>query len=275
MKKGKMIWMAVIAALLLIPTMGWAQAKPISTVGLPATEPSFFVEGYVGGGAATKTGKALSGVTSATITGSASIPGDIDPYFLGGLKFGYWFTPQGTYAASWYTDWMKYLGFYTDFSYHRLSFSNQTGSFNITAPVAANGNFGFDTDGFLATWAFMFAGRYGFLPDSEVPFGRLQPYIAVGPAIFFSNQNFTANLKPPFGGGISPGNKDSVTVGLAAELGARYFVNKSISLEASFKYRYFSPSYTYSGVIFNNSYNIKAAPDFNLFSGQFGVAYHF
>ncbi len=27
MKKGKMIWWAVIAALVLVPTMAWAQAK--------------------------------------------------------------------------------------------------------------------------------------------------------------------------------------------------------------------------------------------------------
>ena len=53
MKKGKILWMAVIAALVLVPTMGWAQAKSsITTTGLPATEPSFLVEVYAGGGAA-------------------------------------------------------------------------------------------------------------------------------------------------------------------------------------------------------------------------------
>ena len=49
MKKGKFLWMAVIAALVLVPTLAWAQAT-ISTTGLPATEPSFFVEIYAGGG---------------------------------------------------------------------------------------------------------------------------------------------------------------------------------------------------------------------------------
>ena len=61
MKKGKILWMAVIAALVLVPTMSWAQAT-ISTRGLPATEPSFFVEVYAGGGAASASKGSVFGI---------------------------------------------------------------------------------------------------------------------------------------------------------------------------------------------------------------------
>ncbi len=272
MKKGKMIWLAVIAALVLIPTMGWAQAKPISTKGLPATEPSFFIELYIGGTGATNSSKALSQVGApVAVPVSASIPGEFDPSVLGGMKFGYWFTPQGTYAASWYPDWMKYLGFYTDISYQNLDLAGQAGILKVgAAQTLLNAS----SNGSLATWAFMFAGRYGFMSDSAVPFGRLQPYIGVGPAIFFTSNKITGSI-PAAGVGIQPGGKDDVTVGLAAETGLRYFFNKSVSVEASFKYRYFSPSFVHSQLIGGFPITIYSKPDMNLFSGQLGVAYHF
>ena len=62
MKKGKMIWWAVIAALLLVPTMGWAQAKPRTS--MAASEPSFMVELYAGGGSATKSSSAIRNIRS-------------------------------------------------------------------------------------------------------------------------------------------------------------------------------------------------------------------
>ncbi len=272
MKKGKMIWLAVIAALVLVPAMAWAQAKtPTSKV---ASEPSFFVEIYTGGGAGMNSSDILRSVSAPGLNINTDLPGGIDIYVQGGMKFGYWFTPYGTYAASWYSDWMKYIGFITDISYHKLSFGNQTGTWNIPG---ANGTLSFDGNGGLATWAFMFAGRYGFFQDSEVPFGRLQPYIAVGPAIFFSSQRPSININAPGGAvfGIQPGFKDSTNVGLAAELGARYMITKAISVDASFKYRYFSPSYNYGGFIGATPVTMNSKPDFNLFSGQLGVAYHF
>ncbi len=284
MKKGKILWMAVIAALVLVPTFAWAQAKKgttttpttVSTRALPATEPSFFVEIYGGGGSASSVSNFIQnvGVTGVALARPTfDLPGTIDPYVIGGLKFGYWFTPYGTYAMTSMPDWMKYFGFYTDFSYHKFSFGNQTGTYGI-AGLSPAGTLGFDTDGSLITWAFMFAARYGFMQDSEVPFGRLQPYIAVGPAIFFTSQTPTINIGNI---GISPNAKDSQNVGLAVETGLRYFFNRCISAEASFKYRTFHLSNTYGHRIFgtNTIVNADAKADFNLFSGQIGLAYHF
>jgi opacity protein-like surface antigen len=295
MKKGKLIWMAVIAALVLVPTMAWAQAKPVSTA--RATEPSFFVEVYGGGGSGWNSANLLNNTTVVSpfnLLGgfSASIPGDLGAYFQGGLKIGYWFTPQGTYAASWYKDWMKYFGFFTDFSYHKLSYTNQTGKWATTSalfPLIFGTNTGLlqmDTTGSVATWAFMFAARYGFMQDSEVPFGRLQPYVAVGPAVFFSNQKVNGQVQLANGFNtnllsLQTQNKDSTNIGLAAEGGLRYFFNKAVSVEASVKYRYFTPSYHFSSsntiAFFGlpGTHSVVAKPTFNLISGQLGFAYHF
>lgn len=242
----KILFMAVfLTVTMLAPTMDWAQAQTPATAP-PATEPSFYIEGYLGFGTS----------VSNTQGNTAVLSGDFDSYFQGGGKVGYWFTPQGTYAASWYQDWMKYLGFYTDLSYHALNHPNNT----VTAsgfPIAIG-----NSSGYVWTWAFMLAARYGFLEDNEVPFGRLQPYVAVGPAIFFSGQDYNI-------GGFTGGNNTNTTVGVATEAGIRYFFTANISAEASFKYRYFKPSYYF------NPLGANLEPTVNLFSGQFGLAYHF
>ena len=161
-----------LAAFILVPAIGWAQTPGQTTKPL-VIEPSFYVEGYLG----------LGGSFS-TQQGTPRLGGECQNYFQGGGKFGYWFTPQGTYAASWYQDWMRYFGFYTDVSYHALNHPNNT--VNISGFPFAIGN----SSGYTWTWGFMLAARYGFLQDNEVPFGRLQPYVAVGPAIFFSGQDY-------------------------------------------------------------------------------------
>jgi opacity protein-like surface antigen len=250
MHKVKMIRLAVlIAALILIPTMGWAQDQ-IPTRPLPAAEPSFFLGGYLGFGGSSSTqtfnGLGLNGQFS----------GEFNAFFQGGVKLGYWFTPQGTYAASWYPEWMKYFGFYTDVSYHALNHPNNI-LYAAGFPLMTG-----NSSGYVWTWAFMFAARYGFMQDNEVPFGRLQPYVAVGPAIFFSGQDYNF-------AGLTSGYNNSTDVGLAVEGGLRYFLARNVSMEATFKYRYFEPKYNFSPL----GANIQ--PQTNLFSGQFGLAYHF
>ena len=107
-------------------------------------------------------------------------------------------------------------------------------------------------EGTVATWAFMLAARYGFFADSEVPFGRLQPYVAVGPAIMFSSMQkpkiWTQYLRPEPAFHLvvnslvmSPGNQSSVDIALAVDAGVRYMCLKNVSVDVSFKYRYANP----------------------------------
>jgi opacity protein-like surface antigen len=189
---------------------------------------------------------------------------------------------------------MKYFGFYTDFSYQRLFMRNQkvTGAWteNGTFITGLGGASNIQSNGMVATWAFMFAGRYGFFQDSEVPFGRLQPYIAVGPAIMFSSMKPKVRAFGDPGGflpnvplyGTSPGNAGSTNIALAMDAGLRYMCLKNVSIDLSFKWRYANPTYDYDGqspFIFGGGVfsptHFKLEPTYNLFSGQLGVAYHF
>jgi opacity protein-like surface antigen len=217
---------------------------------------------------------------------TGNLPGVAQPGVIGGLKVGTWFVKEGFLGYN-YPDWMKYLGFYIDFSFHRLDLKNQNYNprqYTGAGALLFDNPTDFKSEGTVATLAFMFAARYGFLPDSEVPFGRLQPYVAVGPAIMFSSQRPEVRS---YGTGISgvtagttnidPGSRNSTDICLAVDAGIRYMALKNVSLDASFKYRYANPSYDFSGIAIpgTNGVSFKYEPTYNLFSFQLGAAYHF
>jgi hypothetical protein len=272
-----------------------------------------YVEGYIGGAQAANTQQTFNVTQSPGFPVGAlfdadkfhmKTPGTSDLTVLGGVKIGTWFVKEGFLGAN-YPDWMKYFGFYTDFSYQNLMCRNQrlsgTDQYSITVPGFAGAssflNAGSITsEGMVATWAFMFGARYGFFQDSEVPFGRLQPYVAVGPAIMFSSMKPKLNTQflqaaGAFGGAVttppngvlqmSPGNQSSTDIGLAVDTGIRYMMLKNVSCDISFKWRYAQPSYTFNGqdlaagTFIGAPATFKLNPTYSLFSLQAGVAYHF
>ena len=90
------------------------------------------IELYAGGGSgssATKLFRELRPFNSPFF--NTDIRAYTEPYVLGGLKFGYWFNPRGTYGIASLPDWMKYVGFYTDFSYQKLNYGNSTGAWSV------------------------------------------------------------------------------------------------------------------------------------------------
>lgn len=240
-----------------------------------AASAEMYVEGYIGGSFASNAGQSFSlketpPTNFIASTSHYKYSGAFDnPQVIGGVKVGTWFVPEGTLGWSGYPSWAKYFGFYTDFSYQNLFVPTQTvfSSFPVNVQVHSEGS--------VATWAFMFAGRYGFYPDSEVPFGRLQPYVAVGPAVMFSSRDLKIKAQgPAINTGIGLGSTGSTNIALAVDAGIRFMALKNVSFDISFKYRYANPSYNFDNIA-GSGVSVDFKPTYNLFSGQVGVAYHF
>ena len=148
---------------------------------------------------------------------------------IGGATLGYDFVNSGFGAYAW-PDWMKYFSFAMDLTYNRLRLHSisdiSVGPFNLPGSV------GVRTDGYCVAWTFLFMAHYGFMPDSEVPSGRINPYIGVGPAIVWSGFDL---------GGASV---NSTNVALVVEPGIRWVALPNVSIDTAFRWRYAAPSYS-------------------------------
>ncbi len=235
-KSGAVAVMVLLAALSVLPG---------------SAESDVYIEGYMGGGTVHDTSAPI-GIGGAF----PDTPGKINSFFTGGVKLGTWFDRTGFMAGSNWPEWTKYLGFYFDFNYHNIDFDTQT--------LGGIPGVDWSSRGRAATLAFMFAARYGFMPDSAVPFGRVQPYLAVGPAVVFSWQEPTIV-------GLSAGNKSSTDLALAVEAGIRFMALKNVSLDLSFKYRWVEPKYDYDF----GGIPVTLDPTYHIFIGALGAAYHF
>lgn len=255
-------------------------------VALPGVaKAEMYVEAYIGGSWAADSKESNSFTNPGGMGGvvNNSLSGAIDTSVHGGAKLGTWFVKEGFLGYD-YPDWMKYLGFYLDISYNKVDFRRARGSSTTTIPgLGATYRNEFFSEGNAITLAFMFAGRYGFLPDSEVPFGRLQPYVAVGPAVLWTQQEpkFSIYAIAPAINNYTlknAGASSTAVICLAAEAGVRYMALKNVSVGISFKYRYAEPSFDFTmaeNILPYGQKSFTFDPTYHLFSGQFGVAYHF
>jgi hypothetical protein len=167
---------------------------------------AMYVEGYVGGNASNLGG---------------------NPTVIGGWRLGAWFVPEGALGLN-YPQWMRSLGFYTDISIQQINSDRSS----------------LQGTGYVATWGFIPVVRLGFVKDDEVPFGRFQPYLGIGPAIFLARFNNFSGSK------VSPA--------LMVDGGLRYMFNRKFSLDLCLRYRYARQNVIYK-----------------LVSGMAGLAYHF
>jgi hypothetical protein len=176
------------------------------------------------------------------------------PSVIGGATIGYDFVNSGFGAYAW-PDWMKYFSFAMDLTYNRLRLSSinniSVGPFNFNDSVRVG------VDGYCVAWTFLFMAHYGFMPDSEVPSGRINPYIGVGPAIVWSGFNIEGN------------NLSAMNVALVVEPGIRWVALPNVSIDTAFRWRYAAPSYE-----FGNNLNLNVNP-LNQFSFLVRANYHF
>jgi len=95
---------------------------------------------------------------------------------------------------------------------------------------------------------------------------RLQPYVAVGPGIFF------ARIKDP--ALTSDNTQSSTSLGLNAQAGVRYYITRHLTLfgEGKFNYTRFKFDQTPPGATFN-MFGFNAT--YEMFHAAFGLSVHF
>jgi opacity protein-like surface antigen len=178
-------------------------------------------EWYAGGflGAAFTAGQDLSypngfslnnGATRPTSHGPATLfNNQFDTSLVGGLKLGY------------FTHTIPYLGLEVESMVNNSFVNRQRLSTNI--PIQGATQVTVPNDPWINwTTALHIVGRYGFLPDKEVPFGRLQPYAGIGPAfiVLYEDVDSAKNF------------------GLDVMAGVRYMITKHISTFVEYKFNY-------------------------------------
>jgi len=93
------------------------------------------------------------------------------------------------------------------------------------------------------------------------PGNRLQPYVAIGPGIFFGR------ISTPVTSG--PDSQSSTTLGLNTQVGLRYHLTRHVSMFGEWKYNYARFNFKEN----DNFFGVKSTYSMNHFA--FGLAYHF
>ncbi len=151
-----------------------------------------------------------TGGTPTTFEGPATLfSNKFNNSLIGGVKLGY------------FTHTIPYLGWEVESMANNSYVNRQTLS---TSRTIQGFNQAAQPNDFWVNWttALHLVGRYGFFPDKEVPFGRLQPYVGIGPAfiVLYEEVDSAKNF------------------GIDVMAGMRYMFTKHISAFVEYKYNH-------------------------------------
>lgn len=216
----------------------------------PTTMADSYIAGQVGM-ALPSLGKGLSDIDTTTqfIPGTTHSDLALQNSFLYGGKLGHYFK-----SARW--------------------FGIETEVFNTT-PNIKQQTHSFENSGVVVTSAAPLQGAHfrvlTWAPLNLIiryPKTRLQPYIGVGPGIFFGRIS---------GEGLGPQNPTSVSdnwrIGLNAKAGLEYYITRRLTVFGEWKYNYTRFSFKENPDLFPFPYGFKATYSTHLVS--FGLGYHF
>ena len=173
----------------------------------------------------------------------------IDPGITGGLKLGYFF------------DSMPFFGIEVEGSIGNQTQPGQTVALN---PALLNTTVGRVNRQSLLVWtmACHFLARYGFLATPEAPFGRLQPYVGIGPGLvmLYAEADSAKNFS------------------LEVEAGLRYMFSKNVGMFVAYKLsQQWAVELESQQLFFANTGTTasKAVFDFTRHQAIVGLSYHF
>ena len=184
-----------------------------------------------------------------------------DSSATGGGRVGYWFE-----ALPW-------LGLGVDVAYFAPNVSSQNVDTTVKlGAVSANvGQVSFDKVKLDVTdVSFDLMLRWpGLVASPQFPKGRLQPYLTVGPAVFFATAKDSTNFGPP-----NDQSSHDTSIGVKAGVGTTWMLTPNIGIFGEYRFTHFSPKFEFDSGIAGFS-KTKVETDVNTHHVLVGVTFRF
>ena len=167
-----------------------------------------------------------------------------------GARGGYWFGESQLLG-----DLTRYVGLDLDISYFRPRIPAQTRPTEV-GPRRLGAQ---DISVVTVTPEILF--RYPLMVDPQWPMGRLQPYVAFGPTIFFSSADDNGTFGP------RGGSESDNGVGIVFRPGIQWQMTDAVGLFAEYRFVHVAPRYEFS--------RGPVDLDINSHHFNFGISYTF